>query len=145
MYAFTQTVINALKLNSSIVCPVYPTHITGINNPVFPCISLGRKGGGTDVHHIGPDFRFQIDVWSKGNSGVPGYTEVNEIYLEIKKTLEMTTSIYPAYDYLFTAALAAGIIVAECIESNVDDELYEPSTRTYHLAAVYNVRTRTTI
>jgi|GEM_PF-3234061 len=150
MYAFTQAVIQALLLNTNITNitattadgteAIYPNHITSASNPLFPAISMGRQGGGTDGEQIGSDFVFQIDVWSKSNQGTPGYTEIWNIYREVKKTIEVSNLITPKYTYLSTSAKTAGVFIMSCIESYVNDDLYEADTRTYHLSAKYRVK-----
>lgn len=152
-YGLMQTMVQTLLLNTNItnnigvtldgVKAIYPVHITAVQNPVFPCITMTRVSGGTDKYNISTDITFQIDVWSKGNNGTPGYTEVATLYDEIKKSIEFVPQlIQPAYNYLLSTAKTSGIIISLCKEVMVDDGLYENDTRTYHLVSRYRIWTK---
>jgi hypothetical protein len=152
-YGLMLTLIQTLLQNTNItnnigttldgVKAIYPVHITAVQNPVYPCITLTRVSGGTDKYNIATDVSFQIDVWGKGNSGTPGYTEVAVLYEEIRKTIEFIPQlIQPQYDYFLTTASNNGIYIAMCKEIMVDDGLYEPDTRTYHLVSRFRIWTK---
>ena len=142
MQKVTVAIRTALLLNSTITglvgsgtaARIYPQHIVTVNNPKYPAISMGRQGGGTEPHEIATEVMQQIDVWSK-----TGDDELWAIYNEIKATIQKTSNIKPAYSYFDTALVQGGVSLAECRETSVEGDLYEESTRTFHLAARYRI------
>ena len=92
------------------------------DKPKFPCITLGREGGGDNAESAGYDITQKIDIWSKN-----GYDEMYSIYHDIRKLIDMTT-----------ITDTAGVSVF-LYETSVNDKLYELDTRTYHMAITYSV------
>ena len=112
---------------------IYPQHISTIENPSFPAVTIGRRGQGADtgiqqINHI----ELQIDVWSKKS-----VIELWRIYSDhdvkynrpvgVRSLLSQKTFDFPE------------VIVHLCIEDNVTDDLYEPWSKTWHLAALYRL------
>ena len=104
---------------------VYPTHINSVTNPVYPCSTQGREGGGTTANLIATDVEQKIDVWSK-----VGYDELWLIYNQIRKLL-----------HLQPLAVTDGQVFS-IKETYVNDNLYEPTTKTWHLASRYKIISR---
>ena len=112
---------------------IYPQHISTLENPSFPAITVGRTGHGADtgIHQINY-VTLQIDVWSKKS-----LSEIWRIYADhdttnnrpvgIRALLSQKTFDFPE------------VLVHLCHESDVYDDLYEPWSKTWHLAAEYNL------
>jgi hypothetical protein len=117
---------------------VYAQHVSTLENPVFPCVTMTYHGYGTPGM---PDIMagdLQIDVWSKKN--------VAELW-----------SIYSSHDYIankpvgIRALLNRGpsgepfgfnlpeAICHLCREVSVVDDLYEEWSRTHHFVALYSL------
>ena len=92
------------------------------DKPKFPCITLGREGGGDNAESAGYDVTQKIDIWSKN-----GYDEMYGIYHDIRDLIDMTT---------ITDADGVSVFL---YETSVNDKLYELDTRTYHMAVTYSV------
>lgn len=112
---------------------IYPQHISTLENPAFPSITLSRLGQGADtgIHQINY-VRFAVDVWSKR-----GISELWKVYADhdatnnkpvgVRSILSQKTFDFPE------------LIVHLCIEHKVLDNLYEEWSKTWHLHAEYRL------
>ena len=112
---------------------IYPQHISNLDNPEFPAVTISRIGQGADtsIHQINY-VTLQIDVWSKKS-----IAELWRIYADHDVTNNRPVgvrSLLSQQTFNFPEA-----IVHLCQESDVSDDLYEPWSKTYHLAAEYNL------
>jgi hypothetical protein len=105
--------------------PVYPSHMSGVKNPVFPCITLNKKGG-TRQDTLADEDLLYISVWSKiGNDELWDiYNQVKEI-LNLKGIPGIVSTNYHSILYMR--------------EVYKNDNLYEKDTFTYQLASRYHV------
>lgn len=109
---------NNVTLNGNII-PIYPGHITDESNPVYPCISLNRKGG-TRPDQLGKDLLLLLSVWSK-----TGNTELWNIYNQVNAILDLK------------GIDNSPVLLMREIYTN--DNLFEQKTYTYQLSARYKV------
>ena len=103
-------------LRSKINFPIYPSHISLIKQPEFPCISLSRNSGITNENHFSEEVIVNVDIWSKKNND-----ELWEIYNQVKALLNLKTGYFL------------------CKLIYVNDDLYENDSRTHHLASRYRI------
>lgn len=96
---------------------VYPSHLRTIANPVYPCVTLAIPSGSTRIDGLAWDGMMQLDVWSKKDRD-----ELWAIYLQCRAILNLSVDGW-----------------RRCREAFVDDNLYEASTLTYHLASRYKI------
>jgi len=95
---------------------VYPTHLDTIDQQGFPCVTMASAAGETMVSAMGYEGTIQIDVWSKVDRD-----EIWAIYLLVRKALNLQK------------------VGFRCREISVNDNLYESSTYTHHLAAKFRL------
>lgn len=112
---------------------IYPQHISNIDNPSFPAVTISRIGQGADtgIHQINY-VDLQIDVWSKKSiielwRIYSDHDATNKRPVGIRSLLSQKTFDFPE------------LIVHLCVESDLSDDLYEPWSKTYHLAAAYRL------
>ena len=110
--------------------PIYPALLSNILNPSFPCVTLSHRSGGTEKHWLGKDTAYQIDVFTKG----PDF-DVTAIYLEN----DGLWTIYNQIEETINLKKMSNITTFLIKEIDVDDDLFEEDTRTWHLASIYKI------
>lgn len=104
---------------------VYPCHISGVKNPVYPCITQGRDGGGMIPSLLATSAEIHIDVWSK-----TGNDEMYAVYKRVYALLNLKP-----------IPVTSGQVFRSK-ETYMNDNLFEQKTFTYHLASRYNILSR---
>lgn len=120
-----RSVLYGTVKNNSVNVPVYPGHMSGIQNPVFPCITLNKRGE-TRPDLIADDDKLYLSVWSK-----VGDEELWDIYNQVKKLLNLKSipgTIGSDYHSILWMR-----------EIYLNDNLYEQKTFTHQLATRYHV------
>ena len=119
---------------------IYPQHISTIENPIYPCVTISRQGAGPDSGFAALDkANLYVDVWSK--VGVP---DLYSIYaskdpvtfkmLGIRALLSCGKSGEPkGFDF-------PEATVNLCREVYLVDNLWDSKTRSFHLAARYELQ-----
>lgn len=107
--------------------PIYPDHLVSVENPTYPCVTLGKKGN-TREDELGNDDLLFLSVWSKVSND-----ELFFIYNQIKPLLNLK-SIAGIEATNFESILRMR-------EIYTNDNLYESKTYTHHLATRYKVNT----
>lgn len=97
---------------------MYPKHLSGIENPVYPCVTVITKNDETMVSGFAGEGLYQLDIWSKkGNSELWAIHNLLRPIFDLKRNIGAVIE-YGRYTY-------------------ADDDLYEKETQTYHLASRY--------
>lgn len=120
-----RSVLYGVVKNDDTIVPVYPGHLSGYKNPVFPCITLNRRGG-TRPDQIAEDSRLHLSVWSK-----TGDEELWNIYNQVREILNLK-SIPGTLDSDFRSILLMR-------EIYINDNLFEQKTLTHQLASRYHI------
>ena len=130
MYDVTVNLRNKMLQNDNLTAfvgtRIYPNHISIVSNPVFPLITLSRVSGGVNEDHISSKIYHQIDVWCKDIGDIAGYDLLWSIYNEVRNSINLKTDMSD---------------IQLCKEYDVNDNLYESDTETYHLSARYQIIT----
>ncbi len=123
-YDITVGIINTAATIPALVAKIgariYPQHISLVENPVFPCITLGNENDETMSNHFAEQIEQNLDVWSK-----TGYDELWEIYRLIRDGINLKTLV--------------GCPTFLIRQTRANSNLFEESTQTWHLAARYKV------
>jgi hypothetical protein len=112
---------------------VYPQHISTMENPAFPAVTVSRTGQGSDsgIHQINY-VEIAIDVWSK-----KGIADLWKIYADHDVTNKKPVGVRPllsqkTFDF-------PELIVHRSQEVLLVDDLYEDWSKTWHLHARYEM------
>ena len=127
------TLRNDPFVNGLVTNRIYTQHISTIENPLFPAITVTRAGLGSDTGIVEIDTAFVLfDVWSKRDA-----VELWKIYAfkdpitfvnqGIKALFNNKSQDYPE------------LSVEIMNEVYVQDNLYQAWDKTFHLAARYRV------
>ena len=117
----------------------YPQHLATVENPEYPCVTF--------TYQDRPDSGFAqivtgtlyIDVWSKRGQGELWRIYANHDYVtNLPSGIRSILSCTPeggqkGFDFPES-------IVGLCREVYLNDNLYEKDTRTFHLAARYELK-----
>ena len=98
-------------------------HITSVVNPTYPLITFNIPLGTTNHDHYTVDALFSIHAWGKNS-----VDELIDIYSRIRDLINLNL------------VESTSMPIAECMEKTYNDNLYENTTRTYHLAASYTIK-----
>jgi hypothetical protein len=99
---------------------IHPKHISLIQNPVYPCITLGQNNEETLITRLGEQIEQVLDVWSKVS-----YDELWEVYRLIRNGINLKTLV--------------GCPTFVIRQTYVNPNLFEEITQVWHLAARYKV------
>lgn len=112
---------------------VYPQHLSTIDNPAFPAITISRVGQGADpgIQQINYAV-ISVDIWSK-----KGVSEMWKIYADHDVTNNRQVGV---------RSLLADkpqnfpeVLVHRIYESMLIDDLYEHWSKTWHLHAQFTI------
>lgn len=103
---------------------VIPSRSAAGENPIHPLITLGHSGG-ANSDGFSADHELRVDVWSKLDND-----ELWLIYQEVREALHKQP------------LTINGVAAFLCRETWVNDDLYEPATKTHHLSAKFKLITR---
>jgi len=117
---FRTTFLACTDLTSIVNTRIYPKHISGVENPIFPCITISFEKVESNCNEVSEDGYYVIDIWSKN-----GNSELTSIHNLIKKLINKKRS------------LGGGIVYCRLYHAN--DDLYEEDTNTYHLCSKYQI------
>lgn len=115
-----KALLSSEKLVALIGDRVYPSADEMGANPVCPCITLSRDGGGYSSNGFSDDAQLKLDVWAKG-----GNDEAWKVYKLVREVLHDPAN--------FNGSLFL------CRETYVNDNLFEEKTRMSHIASRYKI------
>jgi hypothetical protein len=116
-------IIASLSANADLIVliansrAIYPNHLSAVENPVYPCITISTNSLETMITRLSDEGVYQLDVWSKSSND-----ELWEIYNLVKQTINLKP-------------LSNGVFLMRQI--SVNDDLFENDTHTFHLASKY--------
>lgn len=119
-----KVLFGTVKLNGVNV-PIHPNHMSGVKNPTYPCITLGKKGD-TREDTLGDRDLVYLSVWSKN-----GNDELWDIYNQVKTLINLKPIMGTAETNFHSILWARQVYL--------NDNLYEKDTFTYQLASRYHV------
>ena len=112
---------------------IYPQHLSTIENPSFPSVTVCRVGQGADdeiqqINYV----VLAVDIWSK-----KGISELWRIYADHDATNNRPVGVRSllagkTYDF-------PEVLVHRIHESVVVDDIYEHWSKTWHLHAQYTI------
>ena len=128
------TLANDPYISSIVGNRVYSQHISTMEQPIYPCVTISRQGIGADPSLAQIDSAFiAIDVWSKKAN-----SECWAIYASKDPTTFRNLGIFALLHnqgFDFTE-----VQIDRLWEVYLTDSLYEGDTRTFHLAARYEMK-----
>lgn len=131
---------NDVYLQSFVGKRIYAQNIATMDQPEFPCITVTRQGLGSDPGIREVDSAYlMVDVWSKKD-----IVELWRIYAS-KDSITGTPRGVRALLHQGANGQPVGFdfpeaVVDACREMHVVDDLFESFSRTFHLAARYDLR-----